>query len=588
MKRFAFYGRVSTEDQQDPTSSRNWQLARARQVIEPPAARSSTSSSTSGSLGRCRGSADRRPPGCSRRSRTRDRGFDGVVIGEPQRAFYGNQFGLTFPVFVHYGVGLWVPEVGGAVDPGSDAHDLVMSPLRRHEQRRTQPHQDPGPLGDGRARPPSKAASSAAARPTATSSPTPARTRTRAKPPSATAPPPRARPGRRTGRAADLRRVHRRRRASTASPTVSTPTASSPRPRMTRRATAIGQRPRHLGEVRRAGHPRATPATPAVEVWNKQRKDEVLIDVDDVALGHETKHALERHQRLDLVRASRPTSRSSPTDAVRGRPGDRSTATHRGDGSTRRSPAARYLLAGLMRCGVCGRRMQGHWNHGRAYYRCKFRDDVPRRRLDPPTNIYVQEAAVVPGLDAWLASLFDDDHIDQTCATLAGASEPDPDADRREADLSDRHRRLRPQARATTEPSSTPTTTVTVAASGSPTPNANAKPSNAARPARSRAASSPQARSRPWSTRCATSSTCSPMPTRRTRPSSTTSSVSRPDATTLTGRVRARRTRVGYTCVSEGGLEPPRPCGHQPLKLARLPIPPLRRGCQVRLARGAS
>jgi DNA invertase Pin-like site-specific DNA recombinase len=34
MKRFAFYGRVSTEDQQDPTSSRNWQLARSRQVIE--------------------------------------------------------------------------------------------------------------------------------------------------------------------------------------------------------------------------------------------------------------------------------------------------------------------------------------------------------------------------------------------------------------------------------------------------------------------------------------------------------------------------------------------------------------------------
>lgn len=33
--RFAFYGRVSTEDQQDPESSRNWQLARSRQVIEP-------------------------------------------------------------------------------------------------------------------------------------------------------------------------------------------------------------------------------------------------------------------------------------------------------------------------------------------------------------------------------------------------------------------------------------------------------------------------------------------------------------------------------------------------------------------------
>lgn len=55
------------------------------------------------------------------------RDFDAVVIGEPQRAFYGSQFGMTFPVFVHYGVQLWVPEIGGAIDPGSDAHDLVMA-----------------------------------------------------------------------------------------------------------------------------------------------------------------------------------------------------------------------------------------------------------------------------------------------------------------------------------------------------------------------------------------------------------------------------------------------------------------------------
>jgi site-specific DNA recombinase len=33
--RFAFYGRVSTEDQQDPEASRQWQLARSRQLIEP-------------------------------------------------------------------------------------------------------------------------------------------------------------------------------------------------------------------------------------------------------------------------------------------------------------------------------------------------------------------------------------------------------------------------------------------------------------------------------------------------------------------------------------------------------------------------
>lgn len=30
----------------------------------------------------------------------------------------------------------------------------------------------------------------------------------------------------------------------------------------------------------------------------------------------------------------------------------------------------------------------------------------------------------------------------------------------------------------------------------------------------------------------------------------------------------------GHSPVHRRGLEPPRPCGHQPLKLARLPIPP--------------
>ena len=56
-----------------------------------------------------------------------NRGFDAVVVGEPQRAFYGNQFGNTYPLFEHYGVPLWVPEVGGPIDPNNEAHDLIMS-----------------------------------------------------------------------------------------------------------------------------------------------------------------------------------------------------------------------------------------------------------------------------------------------------------------------------------------------------------------------------------------------------------------------------------------------------------------------------
>jgi len=54
-------------------------------------------------------------------------GFDAVVVGEPHRAFCGGQYGLTFPVFDHYGVPLWVPEVGGPSDPENEAHDMIMS-----------------------------------------------------------------------------------------------------------------------------------------------------------------------------------------------------------------------------------------------------------------------------------------------------------------------------------------------------------------------------------------------------------------------------------------------------------------------------
>jgi site-specific DNA recombinase len=46
-----------------------------------------------------------------------------------------------------------------------------------------------------------------------------------------------------------------------------------------------------------------------------------------------------------------------------------------------------YALAGRMRCGVCGRRMQAQWNHGRAYYRCKFPDEYPNAEADHPRNL---------------------------------------------------------------------------------------------------------------------------------------------------------------------------------------------------------
>lgn len=111
MAEFAFYGRVSTEDQQDPDSSKNWQMARSRALIEPHGGKIVAEFFD---IGLSRSLPWKRRPEAVELLRSfadPGRGFSAVVVGEPARAFSGNQFGLTFPVFVHYGIELWVPEV---------------------------------------------------------------------------------------------------------------------------------------------------------------------------------------------------------------------------------------------------------------------------------------------------------------------------------------------------------------------------------------------------------------------------------------------------------------------------------------------
>lgn len=125
--RFAFWGRVSTEDHQDVESSRGWQLTRARQLIEPHRGNIVIEFFD---IDKSRSIPPQRRPQANALLKAlsdRDRGFEAVVVGEPQRAFYGSQFGSTFPLFAHYGVQLWVPEVGGPIDPNNEAHDLIMS-----------------------------------------------------------------------------------------------------------------------------------------------------------------------------------------------------------------------------------------------------------------------------------------------------------------------------------------------------------------------------------------------------------------------------------------------------------------------------
>ena len=64
-----------------------------------------------------------------------DRGWDAIVIGEYERAFYGGQYTSMAPLFEHYGIQLWIPEVGGRVDFHAEDHEQTMLALGYQSKR---------------------------------------------------------------------------------------------------------------------------------------------------------------------------------------------------------------------------------------------------------------------------------------------------------------------------------------------------------------------------------------------------------------------------------------------------------------------
>jgi hypothetical protein len=64
-----------------------------------------------------------------------------------------------------------------------------------------------------------------------------------------------------------------------------------------------------------------------------------------------------------------------------------------------------YVLAGLVQCRVCGRRMDSHWANGRAGYRCRHgHRSAQARPADAVRNIYVREDVLLVWLTKYLAS----------------------------------------------------------------------------------------------------------------------------------------------------------------------------------------
>jgi site-specific DNA recombinase len=75
------------------------------------------------------------------------------------------------------------------------------------------------------------------------------------------------------------------------------------------------------------------------------------------------------------------------------------------DATAPRGPAGpatrRYLLAGLLACGRCGRRLESAWSNGKPAYRCRHGyASATGSSPDRPANLYVREDQILPRLAA--------------------------------------------------------------------------------------------------------------------------------------------------------------------------------------------
>lgn len=132
--RFAFYGRTSTAEFQDPVTSRAWQREMAESVISGHGVISGEFFDVGSSR---RVPWVRRPRAAAllEQARGANRGFDAVVVGESERAFTDRQLHEVAALLAVQGLAVWLPEVGGPVDLTDPNHRVLMQVLAAQSQR---------------------------------------------------------------------------------------------------------------------------------------------------------------------------------------------------------------------------------------------------------------------------------------------------------------------------------------------------------------------------------------------------------------------------------------------------------------------
>jgi len=148
----------------------------------------------------------------------------------------------------------------------------------------------------------------------------------------------------------------------------------------------------------------ANPVYRGFATWGKQQKFEELVDPDDVAAGNVTR--MRWRPRTEWIEARQPTHPALVSRELAEAVAERLAARSHGRTHSRSTPHP-YLLRGVLRCGLCERRMQGSARAGgRILYRCEYGKarSLPVGCEHPPT-VYVREDLILGRLDGWLASL---------------------------------------------------------------------------------------------------------------------------------------------------------------------------------------
>lgn len=388
--RFAFYGRVSTEDWQDPVSSRARQLAQAVMLT----AGHGVIVAEFFDAGESRTLAwARRPRAAALVAQLADpdRGWEAVVIGEYERAFYGSQYASMAPLLEHYGVQLWMPEVGGRVEWHVEDHEQTMLALGLSSKReiirtrvRVRAAMAAQTVEQGRflgGRPPyGYRLADAGPHPNKAQAAWGRRVH-KLEPDPVTAP------------VVVWMFVHRLAGHSAARITRALNDAGIPCPS----AADPARNPHRSGlawTLRTVAAILANPRYTGRQVWNRQPSEPVLVDPGNTTLGHRQVQRWNLPQGWVISRHPAHVALVSEVDFIAAQ-----------DMAVPRGPAGLcvrlYLLAGLLACGLCGRRMESMWSNGRAAYRCRHGyTSATGPQPGRSKNTYVREDQILPHLAA--------------------------------------------------------------------------------------------------------------------------------------------------------------------------------------------